>query len=172
MIDVLFTKNYARLCLYATSILGDPDSAEDVVQTVFLKIINSSDNRIKVEDITVPYLYRSVKNSCLHLIRKNAYHLKYLEEKVENESEEAYDEKIIKAELTVLLLNLLEDLPEGCSRILRMSYIDGLKNSEIAEQLHISINTVKSQKMRGIKLLKERVSTNFLIALLFFLKNL
>jgi RNA polymerase sigma-70 factor (ECF subfamily) len=106
------------------------------------------------------------------VIRKNDYHHKYLEYGLSENIEYGYDEKIIQTELTATLLNLLEDLPQGCSRILKMCYIDGLKNSEIAEQLNISIHTVKSQKNRGLALLKEKVSVHFLLSLLLFLKNI
>jgi RNA polymerase sigma-70 factor (ECF subfamily) len=171
MIEDLFIKYYARLCVYATSILGDPTAAEDIVQNVFFNIISNIDESLEPNSISPSYLYKSVKNGCLKVIRKNDYHHKYLEYGLSENIEYGYDEKIIQTELTATLLNLLEDLPQGCSRILKMCYIDGLKNSEIAEQLNISIHTVKSQKNRGLALLKEKVSVHFLLSLLLFLKN-
>ena len=168
-VEHIFKQYYARLCVYATSLLGDPDSAEDAVQTVFLNLINQADQEL--DEIGLPYLYRAVKNTALNILRKQAYHIAYLEKDAPELIENGYDEEIIRAELTSRLERILDDLPPGCNQILRLSYIEGLKHKEIAEKLQISINTVKSQKMRAINLLKEKVSTKYLLILLFFLKN-
>lgn len=171
-IEELFVKYYPRLCLYATSLLGDPSHAEDAVQGTFFKLINNRGESIKNEDITLPYLYTSVKNSCLNALRKENSKNQYIESRTDNLVENAFDEKLIKAEMTAILMDLLETLPQGCATILKMSYIEGLKHKEIAEKLNLSINTVKSQKARGIMLLKEKVSIHFLVSLLLFIKKI
>ncbi|WP_164126658.1 RNA polymerase sigma factor [Sphingobacterium luzhongxinii] len=167
--ELLFKQYYARLCVYATALLGDPHAAEDVVAAVFLNMVANATS--EVQRIGLPYLYRAVKNGCLKNIRKENTHTKYLASGMIEISEEGYDQRIIQAELTVALSALLEELPEGCSRILKMSYVEGLKNAEIAEKLCISIHTVKSQKNRGLMLLRERVSLHYLLTILLFLKN-
>lgn len=166
--ELLFKQYYARLCVYATAILGDPNAAEDVVAAVFLNIV-ANENR-EEQGIGLPYLYRAVKNGCLKNIRQENTHIKYLSSGMIAESEDAYDQRIIQAELTATLAAVLEELPEGCSRILKMSYMEGLKNAEIAEKLRISVHTVKSQKSRGLLLLRERVSLHYLLTMLLFLK--
>ncbi|WP_079643990.1 RNA polymerase sigma factor [Sphingobacterium nematocida] len=165
--ESLFRQYYGRLCVYATGILADPNAAEDVVAAVFLNIIANGSKG----DVGLAYLYRAVKNGCLKNIRQENTHTKYLGSGMIAVSEDAYDKHIIQTELTVALSALLEELPEGCSRILKMSYVEGLKNAEIAEKLCISIHTVKSQKNRGLSLLRERVSLQYLLTLLLFLKN-
>lgn len=168
-VESLFLKYYARLCLYASNILMDSDLAEDVVSGVFMNILaqEGKENRA----IELSYLYRSVKNGCLKVIRKESAHTKYLNSGLLFE-EKSYDFHIIESELTVALLDLLETLPEGCSLILKMSYMEGLKNAEIAEKLRVSIHTVKSQKSRGLMLLRQRVSLHQLLSILLILKNI
>jgi RNA polymerase sigma-70 factor (ECF subfamily) len=51
----------------------------------------------------------------------------------------------------------IESLPEGCRTVLKMAYFEKLRNEEIAGILDVSVNTVKTQKMRGIKLLRLRL---------------
>ncbi|MDR2272782.1 MAG: RNA polymerase sigma-70 factor [Sphingobacterium sp.] len=171
-IEELFLNYYSRLCLYATSILGDPANAEDAVQGIFYKLVNNKQENLETERITLPYLYTSVKNTCLNIIRKENAKSHYLETTAADIVENAYDEKLIKTEMTMILMDLLESLPEGCAKILKMSYIEGLKHKEIAAMLNLSINTVKSQKARGIALLKEKVPLHFLVSLLLFLKKI
>ena len=48
----------------------------------------------------------------------------------------------------------IDKLPEGCRMVLKLAYFEGLKNDEIATELGISINTVKTQRQRAMKLMR------------------
>ena len=68
--------------------------------------------------------------------------------------EEDVSEKIIRAEVVNELFKAIELLPAACREIFRLGYIEGLSNPKIAEVLDVSVNTVKTQKQRGIKILR------------------
>ena len=72
---------------------------------------------------------------------------------------------LINAELIGALHRELNQLPEGCQRICRLIYLDGMKYEEVARELDVSVNTVKTQRVRAINLLK----TKFLNLILSFL---
>ena len=59
------------------------------------------------------------------------------------------------------MLNLLflsiDQLPERCREIFLM-HLDGLSNEEIANQLDLSILTVKTQKKKAMKILREYIN--------------
>jgi RNA polymerase sigma-70 factor (ECF subfamily) len=59
-------------------------------------------------------------------------------------------------------------MPEQRQHIFRLSKEDGLSNEEIAQQLHISRRTVENQLYRAVSMLKEKIGTSSLAALLFF----
>jgi RNA polymerase sigma-70 factor (ECF subfamily) len=60
----------------------------------------------------------------------------------------------------------IEALPPQCRKIVRMSFVEGMKNQEIAEQLKLSVQTVKNQKVRAIYLLKMKLlNTNIMVLL-------
>lgn len=57
-------------------------------------------------------------------------------------------------EIEQIMENTIEQLPDQCKSIFRLSRIDGLRNQEIADQLAISVRTVETQIYRALKILK------------------
>jgi len=87
------------------------------------------------------------------------------------EQSEASDEwfaGIVKEELFRLLYLHVEKLPPACREVMRLS-LKGYSGQEVADQLHITIHTVKTQKNRGFKFLRARLSeSDFLILLIYY----
>ncbi len=54
-------------------------------------------------------------------------------------------------ELQIRIINILERLPERCGQIFCMNRFEGLKYSEIATKLSVSIKTVESNMGRALK---------------------
>lgn len=69
-------------------------------------------------------------------------------------SAESVLERMMEAEVLASVYSALQQLPEGCRSVLNLGYFQGLKNGEIASRLSVSVNTVKSQKLRAIRLLR------------------
>ena len=67
----------------------------------------------------------------------------------------------------------IESLPEQCRLIIKLNVLEGKKYQEIAEELGITINTIRTQVSRGYKklreILAEEMDTSILIYM--FLKN-
>lgn len=168
--EQLFKDNYAKLCYFASQLLNDAVAANDVVQEVFVNYWNLNvAERLKIGS-TKGFLYQSVKNACLNKLRRQKIEHFYLSQQ---EAEPSEDAKVlnlmIRAEVLAEINKILVTLPNSCQQIFRMGYLDGLKNQEIADQLGISINTVKTQKKRGLQLLKVRLNPDFFIVAMFFL---
>jgi RNA polymerase sigma-70 factor (ECF subfamily) len=53
-------------------------------------------------------------------------------------------------------------LPPGCRNVIELSYKDGLKIQEIADRLDVSPSTVKTQRARGLIILKKLLSSKAL----------
>ncbi|MFR7876784.1 MAG: LuxR C-terminal-related transcriptional regulator [Butyricimonas paravirosa] len=49
--------------------------------------------------------------------------------------------------------------------------VTGLKNQEIADQLHISVNSVNTLKANAYKVLRDQLHDQYFLSLLFFLKK-
>lgn len=72
-----------------------------------------------------------------------------------------YIDSRIESDFLWEVFNSIERLPKQCSRILKLSYLEGKNNAEIADFMGISINTVKSQKARAKLLLREYLKNIF-----------
>ena len=113
------------------------------------------------------YLYRSTYNNALFHLRTQASRQNILRKMVAEEVE-LPDEQFaltVREELIRQLYVYIEDLPEERKKILLMS-IQGHSGNEIADLLGISINTVKTQKNRGFKYLREKLKDSVLLFLL------
>lgn len=72
----------------------------------------------------------------------------------------------IREELVRQLHRYIEELPKEAQKIMKLS-LEGMSGNEIAEKLHISVHTVKSQKNRSFKYLREKLSQSYYISLLY-----
>jgi RNA polymerase sigma-70 factor (ECF subfamily) len=67
------------------------------------------------------------------------------------------EQLILEEEVHYLLFQALDSLPEKCRQVFELSCLEGMKYKDIAEDLQISINTVKSQRARAIDLLRKQL---------------
>ena len=77
------------------------------------------------------------------------------------------EEGIILTEIHRELAAAVERLPEECRKVFDLCYFQGLDNESAAKELGLSINTVKAQKARGKKILKENLKDIFSLFVLF-----
>ncbi|MBC9933107.1 RNA polymerase sigma factor [Chitinophaga qingshengii] len=164
----IFKEYYSALCHYAATIIGEPGHAEDIVQDVFERLWQKP---YAFEDLRhlKDFLYKATRNAALNFL-KGAQHsmerqAKFLGEQEDTTTTEDLD--IIRMEVFRVVYREISNLPEQCGKIVRMSYMEGLKNEQIAEALSISLQTVKNQKTRGMKLLRMRLSPGVLSLFLF-----
>ena len=175
LLELLHRSYYDRLLYYAWTIIHDKESARDLVQEAFICYWNNKD-QVSGDLVQIRnFLYVNVKNSCLKHLRHDKVVDKHRSLQVGDPAEEATAlNKMIQAEVIGEIYAAIESLPEGCRRISKMGYLEGLKNHEIANQLGISINTVKTQKKRALQLLRLKLSPEsflFLLVLLQHFKN-
>lgn len=166
----LFKLHYAELCAYANKYMEDVDAAEEIVQSLFVKLWESKDE-LRIEKSKRSYLYTAVRNACFNQFR----HLKVKEEYKRNneremeESQYTVHDEFSASELDVKIRKSIESLPEGRKRIFLMSRFEGLKYKEIAEKLKISVKTVENQMGSAIKYLKNELAEYVTLVLLLIL---
>ncbi len=164
---VFFRSYYDSLFHHALRILEDEKEAEDVVQELFIALWNNG-IMLGENDSLSGYLYRAVTNRCLNRIRDQKRmneHLAKWKEEAEGEASEAEFASAVREEVMRRLLELIELLPEGRKTILKMS-MEGKSGEEIARQLGVSITTVKQQKYRAYRFLRDNMGESWVIACL------
>ena len=70
-----------------------------------------------------------------------------------------------REELLERILARIEQLPERCSQVMKLSFIECKKYKEIAEELNISVNTVKTHITTGLKTLRDEFPASLLLLL-------
>jgi RNA polymerase sigma-70 factor (ECF subfamily) len=153
-LEHLFNFYYARLCYFAFKMIGEREAAEDLVQEAFVKLWERQEDFTN-ELSAKTFLYVTTRNACLNRIRHEEVEKKYIKSHYSEEVEaEKGLQSIIQAEVLGEIHNAIEELPQGCRQVLKLAYFEGLKNHEIAEQLGVSVNTIKTQKARALQLLR------------------
>lgn len=150
--ESLFRSSYVSLVRYAKTLIRDHDTAEEIVQDLFFRLWRDREN-IQIESSLNGYLYRSVHNRCLHHIGHARVVEKYASEMAARpgETAEIPTDILEYKDLQAKIADILERLPERCGKIFCMNRFEGLKYSEIAEKLSVSIKTVEANMGRALK---------------------
>tara|TARA_R110002096_G_scaffold408329_1_gene607419 strand:+ start:1837 stop:2370 length:534 start_codon:yes stop_codon:yes gene_type:complete len=156
----LFDDLYPSLCLFANRYLKDLDTSKDVVQEVFIKtwerkVYYSNYNAIK------SFLYKSVRNRCLDYLKSK--HYRSIVQSPEIDFDNMVTEEFFHTQLTIIdtysqLETAIKKLPNKCEQIIRLS-LKAYTIKEIAQELAISKNTVKSQKRIAYEKLRHSLSS-------------
>lgn len=157
----IFCKYAKNLCLYARNYLPTEADAEDVVQDVFMRCWEKRQVVLSDEKVVKTYLFNAVKNACLDkLEKKKIVHapLDVLKQEIIDEETVLFDEKIIGE-----IRRELERMPGQTRKIISLIFIRNMKYREVADELHISVNTVKTLLRHGIKHLRDRFTDRFLM---------
>lgn len=170
-LELLFKTYFKRLVYFSYQIVANKENAEDIVQEVFYKFCNERRDIDAVPGKVVSYLYTSVRNASLNATRHKKVEQKYLDQiDVNVVDEDIAVDLIIRSEVIAELYEVIQSLPNACRKISILGFLEEKKNQEIAEQLGISITTVKSQKQRALQLMRSRLSPEiYIAALLLFL---
>ena len=146
----LFNK---RLLYLAREIVPDAAVAEDLVQEAFVKLWDRRENFADLVAIKA-FLYLCVKNSCRNEYKHAKVVDKYLSRQGAPIEEHVVISKIIEAEVFSGLYDAIERLPSGCRDVIYLGYFAEMSNQEVADALNVSINTVKTQKLRALRNLR------------------
>jgi len=146
-----FRRLYLPLGMYALRIVDDADVSEDLVQDAFMKAWLYIENGGEIDNFS-SFMYRCVRNICLSYLRDRWEMLD-----VDN-IPEVGEEEIDTSFRDARIWKAIDDLPEKCRQVFLMSKRDGLTNEEIADELDISIKTVKNQITKAFSRLRDALS--------------
>lgn len=140
----LFRRYYTNLLFYATRIVGEED-AEDVVQDVFVELWKRKDT-MKVGEQIQAFLYRAVYTRALNVLKHRdivsgyeAVMLEIHKKRVEFYQPDSNDvvKRIEDAELRRKLSDAINELPDKCRMVFKLSYLHDMKNKEIADTMGV-----------------------------------
>ena len=165
--EELFRAYFTPLMVFARKFLKDEDEAREVVQKVFISLWEKREE-IDLTSSIKPYLFTSVHNRSLNVIRDRK---KFSDEEIPDMAGDwDVSAQIETMELEQKIKEAIDSLPEKCREIFELNRFDGLKYSEIASQLGISVRTVENQISKALKILREKL-TKYMMLLLWLVLN-
>ncbi|HUC79394.1 MAG TPA: sigma-70 family RNA polymerase sigma factor [Flavisolibacter sp.] len=156
-----FRTFYPALIHYGHKMTGCQELAEEIASGAFLKIWERH-HQFHSLPVIRAYLYRVVHNDALqwHRRRKKEKLLQeglFQQEKGDFEKDHA--EAIIQSEVIRHLYQTIGSLPPACGKVFQLLYVEGKTVNETAAILQLSPNTVKSQRKKGLAMLRHSLTT-------------
>ncbi len=132
----LYERHYAAVYRTALRVTGNPADAEDVLQTVFLRVLNRG-GRMDSTHAPEPYFRRAAINAALDLLRRKISH---------RETQLGHAHSVASGGDTALLKEQLRRalaaLDEGDAALFLLRYVEGMSNGELAEMLGQEKNNI------------------------------
>ena len=170
--EQVFKTHFKNLHAYAFTLLKDEAEAEEMVQQVFFKLWERSEN-LSISGTIAAYLYRAVHNESLNYLKHQkvkANHQLHVAHSMKQQADHAPG-KMISKELEHTFREALNELPEQCRTVFQLSRFEDMKYKEIADKLDISVKTVENHMGKALKLLRTKL-VDFLPLLLILLLKL
>jgi RNA polymerase sigma-70 factor (family 1) len=161
----VFNQLYPLLCFYALRYTKDQLAAEDIAGESFMIVWNRREVFFQF-NVLKSYLYTTVRNAAINWNKQQRRRWTYEQEMASGppQYEKHVLDDLIRAELLREVYDAIDILPSECHKIVRMVYVDGKTTREIANELDLSVSTVKSQKNRGLILLRKRLPRFLILA--------
>lgn len=164
-----FYLQYAGELIFFARKFVDHQTAEDIVQDLFLKIWDRKSTVIAESEIN-NYLRSMVQNACIDHIRHQSVENSFLQKNIrqlqldELKYYESLNDHPGEAENMEVLYASIETMPPKRKEIFKKFFLEEQKHADIATELNISVRTVETHIYQALKFLRERIVT--LLALL------
>jgi len=163
-----------KLYTYAMAFVKEHEGAEEVVSDVWMSIWNLEKDMVHISHLS-SYLFTSTKNKALNYRRKQKLQDDLFIEKDQNTfllgissaPEDIPQHKLELKELTHFIEDVIENLPSSSKSAFKLVRENGLSYQQAADELGISVNTLKTYLARAIKKLRTEIS-DYLTVLLTF----
>lgn len=151
--EQLFKAYYARLVVFARKYITDRDLAENIVQSVFVKMWE----RRESVQIAKPaaYLLIAVRNHCLNELKQQKI-LVWAEEK-KGAIINLPDEDLPDESLAEKVQKVISEMPPQRQKIFRLNRFEGMKYKDIALKLGLSHKTIEAQMGKALQFLREKL---------------
>lgn len=164
-----FRRERQRLIAYVKGWIADTAErdGEDIVQDVALNLFDKADLTLPIENLAA-YVYQSLRNRAIDLLRKKNRNLISLENTVAKEtdltlsniimdSSDQADAAITRKELRRQLYLSIDSLNEPDRAIIIATEFENRSFRELAEQWHAPIGTLLARKSQALKKIRDRM---------------
>lgn len=176
----LYDQHYQILCHVAAQYVKDDFLAETIVGDVIFHLWEVRET-IEINTSVRSYLMTCVRNRCIDYL-KSQYHKREVAHSdtglrdfpvLQYVKDDDYPlGKLLEKELEDEIMNAINRLPEECRRVFNMSRFENRKYEEIAQELKISVNTVKYHIKHALALLHEDLGKYLTMAMMILIESM
>lgn len=166
--DTIYKKYSEKLYAFGLKYLRSTEEAEELVQSVFLKVWENRKS-LKKELSFKSYLFTIAYNDICKFFRKQNYQKQFITETLyeNSQSSPTTEDGINFQSLLQRVEKIIDTLPEKQKLVFRKSRQEGLTTKEIADELRLSPGTVDNYISEALKLLRSEIKKEDLLLLLF-----
>ena len=148
----LYEAHHQRIYSFAFFLTRSEVLAEEVTQEIFIKIWTHREELSEIRQFDA-WLTTLIRNQCYTFLNRLAKERLILQEinRQESEGSNCTEEKVLYNEYNRLLQQVLGQLPEQQRKVFTLSRQEGMKHEEIARQMGLSINTIKSHMKAALR---------------------
>ena len=161
-LQLLYRHFYKALVAFAIQAVETQESAEEIVQDIFVKTWQKH-NTFKSTATLKAYLYNGVRNECIsHLRRQQTAQERIRQfEKDYHQLQMGTEESMAgslphREEAIRQLLLAIDSLPPKLRELFLLA-IRGKSSEDIAQEMGITLQTVKKQRQRGLERLRKEL---------------
>lgn len=151
----LFFEFFPTLCVYASKIVDDNETARDIVQEVFFNIWK---NRKKIElgSSFRNFIVTAVRNQCTDILRKRTVIDRFATRSPSTmeTSEQSPEEIYTINELEQIIGQAIQKLPPGIRDAFEMNRFKGMTYNEVAQQMSLSPKTIEAYISKALSILR------------------
>ena len=174
----IFDHHYALMGAIAYEYVEDYYISQNIVEDVMMSIWEKREQLI-ISTSVKSYLLTSVHNKCIDYLRSRSREAEVFSLESEIGSSSCYIpdqemfEQIVSSELEKKIEEIIQSMPEECKKVFLLSRYGNKSYAEIANELNISVNTVKYHIKKALSLFREELKDYLLTitALYFYLFN-
>jgi RNA polymerase sigma-70 factor (sigma-E family) len=150
-VEELYAAQYRRLVRLSVLLVGDVETAEEVVQDSFVAM-HGRWRSLREPDKGLAYLRQTVVNRSRSVLRHRGVRARHVPPGAPDLP--GADEDALVSERRAAVLDALRGLPDRQREVLALRYYLDLSEADIAETLGISRGAVKSHASRGVAALR------------------
>lgn len=154
--EAIFKAHYKQLFHYALRLVNNAECAADITNDVFCYFWEKYD-LLDTTTSPLPLLYALIRNQCVDFLRHKEVEQQNLTSiRLTDWYDHSLNEIVEHEQKINQLMKSIELLPLQTRKVFNECFLKGRKYKDVAEELQISVNTVKTHITRALQFLRKR----------------
>lgn len=161
---VIYKAYWEPLYRSAYNVFKNREICEDIVQELFIRLWKNR-HAVEISISLKAYLHASIRYEVFRQIRAGRANEHIYDDLLERLHAPAVHTSIEYEELVTQISSIVEQLPEKCREVYKLSRQENLSHKQIAERLNISTKTVENHLTKALRLLRTSLGAELTLLL-------